>query len=560
MNPDITFVNHPMRRILTAQQVAYWKLNLARVLKIGAEFEFNLPDQATGNCRGVSFTCNCTHYGSPDRDCWTQCVNHKDCSLIPATSRCKNRKTDCIEPLCQDCSTYEFQCVGIACSNRVAPCIDCSDFKMNCLECAFRFDPSKNPDAIRQACINQFRPSGSYGVVSTSGVHNITTDGSLLGKKGMEIITTGRRVDYWEFYKMTKDIIDTSVARGGYSNERCSIHMHGLAGYYGKIANMPGPSSTINELEKSVPEIILANLHQLFRRYQNAITWMTSGLDTPEHLTRWEKFRVSILPISAITQTMPKVVEEVSRHSGGNKYSWANYKFCGFDNNGDVNRLHIEVRVMDGILAPSAVAAVACLYYSLFIKAVELSRYGIMDIGNADRKAKTFEIKDALLNNCTDWQEGTKNGRFSDTSKIQKYTDVLVRESLELITLVKHIIETVGPAYDVLEKLAEAPCSIRRCEGKSWETIEKELLVELTDEDQFEYHVKRIIDTREVTNKVSIHSWIQSVANKLNSIDELNPNKNSIDEMIDKVSILVEEKMADGNMLWGKKIGSMMNI
>jgi hypothetical protein len=215
---------------------------------------------------------------------------------------------------------------------------------------------------------------------------------------------------------------------------------------------------------------------------------------------------------------------------------------------------------MDGILAPSAVAAVACLYYSLFIKAVELSRYGIMDIGNADRKAKTFEIKDALLNNCTDWQEGTKNGRFSDTSKIQKYTDVLVRESLELITLVKHIIETVGPAYDVLEKLAEAPCSIRRCEGKSWETIEKELLVELTDEDQFEYHVKRIIDTREVTNKVSIHSWIQSVANKLNSIDELNPNKNSIDEMIDKVSILVEEKMADGNMLWGKKIGSMMNI
>lgn len=549
-----------MRPKLSAQQVVYWKQNLDRVTKIGAEFEFNLPDQETGTCKGVSFTCPCMHYGNDDHDCWTKCINIEACTSAPEMSRCKNKKDSCIETLCKECPSYEFECVGIACSNRVAPCIDCADFQMNCSACAHRFDPSKNPDAIRQACINQFKPSGSYGIVSDSGVHNITTDGSLLGKKGMEIITTGRRVDYWEFYKMTKSIIDTAIASGGYSNERCSVHMHALAGYYGKIANMPGPSSTINELEKSVPEIILANLHQLFRRYQNAITWMTSGLDDPKHLTRWEKFRVSILPISAITQTMPKVVEEVARNSGGNKYGWANYKFCGFDSDGDVNRLHVEVRVMDGILSPSAISAIACLYYSLFIKAVELSRYGIMEIGDSKRRDMAFKIKDALMNNTADWQEGTKNGRFSDTSKLSKYIDTLVAESFELITLVKHILGTVGPAYDVLEKLAEAPCSIRRCEGKSWETIEKELFVELTDEDQFEYHIKRIIDTREVLNKVSINSWIQAVANKLHGIKELNPENHSVDEMVDKVSILIEAKMSDGDMLWGKRIGSMMNV
>ena len=487
-------------------------------------------------------------------------MNTATCESSPNISRCKNKTEDCTTEKCAACKSYEFQCVGILCSNRIEPCIDCADFQMNCLECQHRFDPNKNPDAIRQACVNQFKPSGSYGVVAPSGVHNITTDGSLLGKKGMEIITTGRRVDYWEFYKMSKSIIDTSIARGGYVNERCSIHMHGLAGYYGKIAGMSSGGGSINELEKSVPEIILANLHQLFRRYQNAITWMTSGLDDPKHLTRWEKFRVSMLPISAITQTMPKVLEEVKRNSGNNKYGWANYKFCGFDNNGDVDRLHVEVRAMDGLLAPSAVAAMACLYYALFIKAVELSRYGIMQFGDSKRRERAAIVKDALMNNCSDWQEGNKNGRFSDTSKLHKYTDVLVSESFELITQLKHILGSVGPAYDVLEKLAETPCSIRRCEGKDWNEIEDALLVEQTEEDQFEYHLKRLIDTRSVITKTSIPSWINSVAAKLHGMEELNTNGDSVEEMIDKVTIYVEEKQADGEMLWAKKIGSMMNI
>lgn len=527
------------------------------MLKIGAEFEFNLPEKISGTCKGVSFTCPCKHYGKMEHNCWTQCVNVTMCSDNADIERCANRNSECTDEMCQTCDKYKFNCIGIACSNHLAPCIDCSDFQMNCSDCSQRFDPSKNPDAIRKACINQFKPSGTYGVVSPSGVHDVVTDGSLLGKKGMEVITTGRRVDYWEFFDMSNSIIKTSIERGGYVNERCSIHMHGLAGYYGKIPGSSSSSSNINELEKAVPEIVLANLHQLLRKYQNAITWMSSGLDDPKHLTRWEKFRVSLLPISAITQTMPKVLEAVVRQSGGNKYGWTNYKFCGFDRNGDVNRLHVEMRVMDGLLSPSAVAGMACLFYALFIKAIELSRYGILEFGDIERATK---VKDALMNNCSDWQEGNKNGRFSDTSKLHKYTDVLVAESFDLITLVKHILGSVGPAYDVLEKLAEAPCSIRRCEGKSWEDIEKELCVELTKEDYLEYHIKKLIDTRAIINKANAAAWINSVATTLHASDELNANKDTIEEMIDKVAIFVEEKQADGEMLWANKIGSMMNV
>ena len=439
---------------MTAQEVNYWRQNLSRILKIGAEFEFNLPEEKTGTCKGVSFTCPCIHYGSDERDCWKGCVNESVCSSNPAIYTCENRNDDCTMENCASCDKYSFKCIGEFCGNRIAPCIACEDFKMQCETCVYRYDPNKNPDAIRQACVNQFNPSGSYGVMNSSGVHSVVTDGSLLGQKGMEIITTGRRVNYWKFYKMSKDIIDTAISRGGYSNERCSIHMHGLGSYY----NRGDGGNQMSELEKSLPEIVLANLHQLFRKYQNAITWMTTGLDDPAHLTRWEKFRVSMLPISAITKPMRKVVQDVQTNSGGNKYGWANYKFCNFDDNGDVSRLHVEIRAMDGLLAPSAVSAMACLYYALFIKAVELSRYGILKIGTKEEYEKILEVKDALLNNCADWQEGNKIGRFSDTSKLSKYTDILVSESFELIAQLKHILSSVGPAYDVLEKLAEAPC------------------------------------------------------------------------------------------------------
>ena len=533
------------------------KQNLSRILKIGAEFEFNLPEEKTGTCKGVSFTCPCIHYGNDDRDCWKGCVNMVSCSESPGMFKCENRTDECLPEDCMSCDKFAFKCIGDLCGNRIAPCIACTDFEMQCSTCEHRYDPNKNPDAIRQACINKFNPSGSYGVVSESGVHAVTTDGSLLGQKGMEVITTGRRVNYWEFYQMSKDIIDTALARGGYSNERCSVHMHGLASYYGTGGDR---GQRMSELERPVPEIVLANLHQLFRKYQNAITWMTTGLGDPARLTRWEKFRVSLLPISAVTQPMRKVVQDVQSHSGGNKYGWANYKFCKFNNDGDLSTLHVEIRAMDGLLSPSAIAAMACLYYALFIKAVELSRYGILKIGTKEEYEKALEVKDALMNNTADWQEGNKYGRFSDTKNLSKYTDVLVAESFDLIAQVKHILASVGPAYDVLEKLAEAPCSLRLCDGKSWQQIEKELQVELTEEGQFEFQLNRIIDTRKIVSKETQSSWIAAVAEELYTAagDELEVA--SLDEMQDKLSIHIEGKQADGEMIWAQKIGSMIKL
>lgn len=529
---------------------------------MGAEFEFNLPDKPTGTCKGKSFSCPCVHYGSEEKDCWTVCLREKDCAATAHISRCsKFVAGECTDQKCVTCKDYSFICHGLLCSNNVPACVACDKFELKCEGCAYRFDPNKNPDSIRAACSNKFAPSGSYGIISHSGVHNVVTDGSLLGKKGMEVITAGRRVDFWEFFNMSKNIIDTSVEKGAYINERCSIHMHVLAAYYGNVAKGGGSSSSrVSELERSVPEIIFANLHQLVRRYQNAITWMGSGLDDPNKLTRWEKFRVSVLGISAVANNMRDVRAQVENNSNGTKYGWINYKFSEFDNNGDVKRLHTEFRSMDGLLSPSASAAFACLFYAMFIKAVELSKYGVMEVGDDEWKNQANTIKNALMNNCADWQEGTKNGRFSDTSKLHKYTDILVAESFELISQLKHILASIGPAYDVLEKLAETPCSIRRCEGIEWADIEKDLAVELTDEGKLEYEISKIIDTRAVVGSVDKQAWMEGVAKILKGNDNLEVAKESEEEVVDKVAIHVEERQSNGEMIWAEKIGTMIMI
>ena len=559
-NKTLTFINHKMRTPLTVQEVNYWKLNISRILKIGAEFEFNLPDKTTGTCKGRSFTCPCELYGKENFDCWTVCLNESVCASTPSIDHCANVKDKCKTADCENCKDYKFKCIGLMCSNNIPACVTCKDFKIDCSTCIHRFEPNKDPDAIRRSCTDKFKPSGSYGIVSKSGVHNVVTDGSLLGKKGMEVITTGRRVDYWQFYTMAKDIIDVSVKRGAYINERCSIHMHGLASYYGKIPGADGHYPKIDEMERSIPEIVLANLHQLFRRYQNALTWMSSALGDPEHLTRWEKFRVSILEVSAIPNNMRSVRDQVVNLSGGNKYGWANYKFCEFDKEGQVSRLHVEVRVMDGILSPSVCAAFACLWYSMFIKAIELSRYGVIKAGDDDWMRNTLEVKNTLMNNRSDWQDVKDGGRVSDTSNLHKYTDVLVAESFELISQLKHILSSVGPAYEVLEKLAENPCSMRRCSGHSWKQIEDQLKVELTEEGIFEYEIKKVIDTRELIGVDDIKSWFQEMASILHRNKELKLENEPIEEILDRVIIHVEEKQANGEMIWAHKIGSIITI
>jgi len=486
-------------------------------------------------------------------------MNYEKCSDKPDISRCEyNVEGTCDKGIktCTNCGDYKFHCPKEFCSGFVSACTNCGGFTKTCGTCEYKFDPKHNPDHIRSIVDQELKPSHSYGSISKSGVHSITTDGSLLGNKGMEVITIGRRVDYFEFYKMTNDIIVSAVKKGAYVNERCSIHMHILAAYYANLvtdkSGSMGIPNAVSELERPLPQVILANFHQLCRRYQNAITWMTMGLTEKDRLTRWEKYRVSILDISAVPHSMYTVQRMVSENAGGNKYGWVNYNYTRFNNSGDVRQLHLEMRVCDGLLSPSAVSAIACMFYALMIKAVEISRYGVLEVGSDEWLVNANRIKETLLNNKKGWKDGD---RFCNTSKLHKYYDVLIKESLELVRQLKHILLDIGPAYGILEQLAERPAALRLSKGETWEDIEQSLVVAVPDESAIEGALSMYIDLRLVNGAKTIEEWVTEVSKTLgNEPVELPENITAF------IKGYIDNKLKNGEVLWSDSLGAVVRI
>jgi len=466
------FIKHPIRDALSVQAVNYWKANLWKILKVGIELEFNLPE-AGGGCKQQNPACVCIKFNSKNV-CWQKCA------LVNTCKRLKEGK----------------ECLDENCNSFVSACLICSHFETPCKNCNYKFDPNRDPDQLRNNITADLNPSNSYGNITKDGVHSVIGDGSLLGgtkkNKGVEVITVGRRVDYWEFYKMSKSILDTATKNGAWLNERCSIHMHLLTSYYNSDR-----AGFINEMEKDMPEIIAANFHQLVRRYQNALVWMTLGLDNPNNLTRWERYRVSIMNISAVKNRMHDVKQLTYEHSGGNKYSFANYTNMMFGNNGDVSTFHVELRYMDGIISPSIVAAIACLNHALVIKATEISRYGLLKMPDKEWFAEAKTMKKYILNNMKSYDAGD---RFGHTQHVIENKDYYIRESLGLVQQLKHILLRTGPAYEVLEKLAEMPVALMRIDGDSWDQIEDKMKVAMVDENVLNAAIHEYIDLRLIDN------------------------------------------------------------
>lgn len=554
-----SFYDLPARSPLTAEQVTYWKNMLGKILKIGMEFEYNLPEKKNGSCKGESNTCPCVDLHMKN-DCWKQCINKDGCTTLDRSiTTCENVTATCEEEDCATCAHFDAKCAGIFCPNFISFCYVCSQFTNDCSHCEYLFDVNKNPEAIRKCFNNELKPNNTYAQVSKSGVHSIVTDGSLLGKKGAEIITIGRRVDYWEFFKMANNILTLARNKGAYLNERCSTHMHALASYYGKI--VPGQEkmsipTRVSEMEKEMPEIVLANLHQLVRRYQSAMTWMTMGLNEPERMTRWEKYRVSVLPVSAVMNHMREVQSEVSSHAGGNKYGWINYNQVEFSNNNNISRFHVEFRAADGLDSPSAIAAIGCMYYALVIKAVEISRYGVVEIGDQEWLEQAEKVKATVLNNTKGYQEGD---RFSNTSKMGEYQEILISESLDLVRQLKSILIKIGPAYEVMEKLAERPCALRRCEGQTWEDIERDLAVIVNEEGRLEIALSEIITLNQISECHNEKEWVEEVGRVLRTDPELSIDPDNA-EVEDTIREFVEKNREDGRLIWSTRIGAPIMI
>jgi hypothetical protein len=559
-----TFIQRAGRPPLTREEADELIHEMNKVVKCGIEFELNLPEKTRG-CPGDNPKCKCINISKIDgKDCYESCSRKGTCDIEKATG-CPEEKIYCVL----------FRSI----------CDSCTKFDRGCKTCKEKAAELKSPDQVRKEVFSILKPTKFLGQLGKFGVLDVVQDGSLQGNGGLEVVTVGRRVNFHAIHNMCKKILSVAKDYGAFTNERCSVHFHLLSGYLGTsnkynshrpnyglnmrsgpgttdgvpavampVANgggggqklkFQGPADTqfeIRDLEKEIPEVVLANFHQLWRMFENAIIWLTSSGARREHLTRWIKFRKSLLKYSAFRCHMSGVVEEIRKETENARYTMVNYVPIRFDSDGNISQFHLEVRVCDGMLSPAATSAFACLFYGMLMKSIDISRFGIVESGGKEWMDQARNISKYLCNN-----DGAYGGpRHSDTSGIDPYIPVLVSQSKMLLKLVKPYLLEHPPSYDILNKLTEQPISLRLSEGASWEAIENSLYPESPEvEDDTKNELMKTISLNLITECSGVEEWVSFVA------EELKLDKKEIEK---NVGLLTEA----GRVFWSPSLGAIV--
>ncbi len=543
---------------LSPADLEYWMDFLQKVLKVGTEFELNLPDPGSSLRHPETEVCV-----NANKSCCADCANTEQCLVDRHPRLCATRKagtflgkpapcdaeSDDDVSHCSECVYWNLRCLGWRCAMFVPYCATCPFF-LRVGDTVENVDIRHDAATVREEMKELFRPSDHVGRVGKSGALKVIKDNSLIENGGIEVPTVGRRVHWASFYKMCEGIIRPIADCGGYVNDRCGQHYHVLVGYLPKI---PGGQEE-SELEYPIPEVILANLHQLHRRYEVALFWLMSAGDKIQRLTRWARFRQSLWRFSSLKSPMSKVQDEMAasivsmNENQKGKYASVSYEFCNFDAEGDVSRFHIENRIADGAMSPAAVTAWAMLCYALVLKAVRLSQYGIMETGSREYMDGVKEVRPHIIDGeMRSWGDE----RYANTSGLREHIPWLQGNARELIQLLKSELSHLGPAYDILYSMAERPLSLRRVDGDSWEKIEHDLYGDYaaaqsrnTPGDD-SMAIQELIDLTTIYECANLEEWEGEVAASLGK---------EVSDIHDIVRALIDS----GEYRWSEPIGGVI--
>lgn len=331
---------------------------------------------------------------------------------------------------------------------------------------------------IREA----LQPSGSLQRLGTNGVLDVEKEHC-----GVEIRIIGRHPHFLALQRQYRNILGIVCGLGSRVRPTCGLHFHLLT---------PG-------LAEPVPEIILANLWNLTRRYAPELKFITSGGDKREALCRrrnhnshLEMVRHSpgLMTVAQIQKAL-RESKRVPEHQ-----NFLNLEHLDFTPEGDVLPCHVEFRFPDVDLSATSVTAKTFLFLALLLKSVDLSQYGVIHVGKIRPWRRKIELLNMLSNN---------DGRLatSDTSRV---TDAVIGElqsgCYELLDLLAPTFEGLGDyvALDVLLALAERPISLLRVAGYDWEQIET-MLTERAALDDF-----GLDDTdRRLMQRIELGEWIE---------------------------------------------------
>ncbi len=333
-------------------------------------------------------------------------------------------------------------------------------------------------------------PSGSFERLGRYGVLDVIPEHA-----GIEVRVIGRQPYFSVLHKQYTAIAHILLEAGGRLKATCGLHFHLLT---------PG-------LAEAVPEIILANLWNLVRRYAPALRFITSAGSSRDALCRRRNYcsHLEMVRHSPATMKMAdiqrllKASRMVPEHQ-----NFFNLEHVGFDGQGNLLPFHVEFRFPDADLCPISIAAKTLLFLALLLKAVDLSQYGVIHIGMIGEWRHKIDLLDRLSNNDGALAASDTRGV---TDEVIAELRVNAYEMLDLLAPTFARFEA-PEALDVLRALAETPLSLLRSAGYDWPELETYLQaranpVEGTELDAISVRLMKHIDLGEWSGFQDLAGW-----------------------------------------------------
>jgi hypothetical protein len=372
-------------------------------------------------------------------------------------------------------------------------------------ELEFALPKGKRKKEIVPGLIEALQPSKDLAALGRYGVLDVVDEHC-----GIEIQILGRQPHYAALLDQYRTILSL-LPQGIRARPTCGLHFHALT---------PG-------LAQPVPEIVVANLWNLVRRYAPELRFITSGGKELTALCRRRNYTShrEMVKLSPVPYSMPEIYQHLKEsHIVPEHNNFLNLEHLRFDEEGNARTFHVEFRFPDADLAPTSIVAKTFLFLSLLLKAVEMSQYGVIHVGRIREWKRKIQLLDWLSNN--DGALAT-----SDTSQIdEEVMEELRSGTRELLELLKPIFGRLAratfeggedhPAFEVLNLLAETPVSLLRASGRDWPEIETLLTERATDSstgtwDKNDRRLIRAIELAELTGFAEVESWKWQTARAL---------------------------------------------
>ncbi len=335
-------------------------------------------------------------------------------------------------------------------------------------------------------------PSKNMNRLGRLGVYDVIKEHC-----GVEIQIIGRHPHWEALCKQYRLAVMPLLEQGIRMRPTCGLHYH-LLGI---------------GLAEAVPEIILANLWNMARKFAPGLKYITSGGDSMQALCRrrqhnahWEFMRQS--PLS---RNMRQIQDHLKNSMAVPEHqNFFNLEHVRFDDVGGIRNFHIEFRFADGDLAPVSITAKTFLFLAMLLKAVEISKFGLLHAGKIQEWNRKKELMNMISNN-----EGKL--ATSDTSDITPaILDEYRNNASEMLSFLKSIFIILdNPAEIILQELCQYPISLRRIRGDGWTKIEEDLyqqVLPLSSYDEVDQKIIKVIELGLMQEASDMEEWFKRAA------------------------------------------------